>query len=269
MAGRFEGKVAFITGAARGQGRAEAIRLAEEGADILAVDLCEAVSTVTYDGATRADLEATEQAVVALGRRIVTRVVDVRDMEALQAAVDEGVAELGRLDVVVANAGICSYGLLWELTEEQFRTMMDVNVVGTWHTLKAAVPTLIAQGTGGAVVVTSSVAGKKGAPWLSHYVASKFAITGMAKTLANEVGQYGIRVVSVHPFGVDTPMGRDETLPALLADAPEQASIFGAILPPALIEPENVAAAVAYIASDDGRHLTGCEFVIDLGHLSH
>ena len=143
---RFEDRVALVTGAARGQGRAECVRLAEEGADIIAVDVCAPIDTVNYDGATPEDLAETERLVAALGRRIVTRVVDTRDLAGLQAAVDEGVAALGRLDVVVANAGICTYGLLWELTELQFRTMLDVNVLGTWHTIKAVVPTMIAQG---------------------------------------------------------------------------------------------------------------------------
>jgi SDR family mycofactocin-dependent oxidoreductase len=265
---RFEGKVALITGAARGQGRAEAVRLAEEGADIIALDICEALPTVDYTGATPDDLEETERLVKALGRQVVARRVDTRDMAALQAAVDEAVAELGRLDVVVANAGICSYGLLWEISEEKFRTMMDVNIIGTWHTLKATVPFMIQQGTGGAIVVTSSVGGLRGMPWLGHYVASKHAVTGMAKTLANELGQYNIRVISLHPNAVDTAMGTDQTLYATVRDNPALGAIFMNALPATLTEPENVAAAVAFVTSDDGRYMTGSELIIDLGNLA-
>lgn len=268
MTQRFQGKVALITGAARGQGRAEAIRLAEEGADIIAIDVCASIPTVNYEGTTPDDLKATVHAVEGLGRRIESFQADTRDLEALQDAVDRGVEALGRLDVVVANAGICSYGLLWELTSEQFRTMIDVNVVGTWHTFKATVPTLIGQGQGGAIIATSSVGGIRGMPWLGHYVASKHAISGMARTLANEVGQYGIRVMILVPNAVDTPMGTDPTLVASVQANPALGSIFMNALPSTMTEPENVAAAVAFIASDDGRYMTGSEVVIDLGTLA-
>jgi len=161
MEQRFEGKVAFVTGAARGQGRAECVRLASEGADIIAVDVCASIPTVNYDGSTPDDLAETERLVKGLGREIVASIVDTRDLAALQAAVDEGVRALGRLDVVVANAGICTYGLLWELTEEQFHTMIDINVIGTWNTFKSVVPTMIAQDEGGCIIATSSVGGKR------------------------------------------------------------------------------------------------------------
>jgi SDR family mycofactocin-dependent oxidoreductase len=267
MEQRFEGKVAFITGAARGQGRAECVRLAEEGADIIAVDICAPIPTVNYEGSTPEDLIETERLVKASGRQIFTRILDTRDLAALQAAVDEGVRQLGRLDVVVANAGICTYGLLWELTEEQFRTMIDINVIGTWNTLKSVVPTMIEQGDGGCIIATSSVGGKRGMPWLGHYVASKHAITGMAKTLANEVGQYGIRVVSLHPNAVNTHMGTDTTLHGTVGANPHLGAMFISALPTPMYEPDIVAAAVAYIASDEARFMTGNEFVIDLGNL--
>jgi SDR family mycofactocin-dependent oxidoreductase len=264
---RFEGKVALITGAARGQGRAEALRLAEEGADIIAIDICEPVPTVDYPGSQPSDLAETERLVLELGRRILTFQVDTRDMDALQEAVDDALAEMGRLDVVVANAGICSYGLLWELTEEQFRNVIDINVVGTWHTLKATVPYLIQQGSGGSIIVTSSVGGIRGMPWLGHYVASKHAVSGMAKTLANELGQHNIRVMVLVPNAVNTPMGVDPTLLTSVEADPALGSIFMNALPATLTEPENVAAAVAFIASDDGRYMTGSEVIIDLGNL--
>jgi SDR family mycofactocin-dependent oxidoreductase len=268
VAQRFENKVALITGAARGQGRAEAIRLAGEGADIIAVDICEPLPTVTYPGASEADLAETEKAVRGLGRRIATFRADTRDMDALQAAVDQGVGELGHLDVVVANAGICTYGKLWELTEEQFRTMIDINVVGTWHTLKAVAPIMIAQGTGGCIIVTSSIGGIRGVPWLGHYVASKHAISGMAKTLANELGEYNIRVMIIVPNAVNTEMGTDPTLFPRVEAEPMLGAIFANVLPATLTEPETVAAAVAFIASDDGKNMTGSEVVMDLGKLA-
>ncbi len=267
MEHRFEGKVAFVTGAARGQGRAECVRLAAEGADIIAVDICEPIPTVNYDGSTLDDLAETERLVKGLGRQIMASIVDTRDLAALQSAIDEGVRALGRLDVVVANAGICTYGLLWELTEEQFHTMIDINVIGTWNTFKSVVPTMIAQGEGGCIIATSSVGGKRGMPWLGHYVASKHAVTGMAKTLANEVGQYGIRVVSLHPNAVNTHMGTDTTLHGTVAANPQLGAMFMSALPTPMYEPEIVAAAVAYIASDEARFMTGNEFVIDLGNL--
>jgi SDR family mycofactocin-dependent oxidoreductase len=268
MEQRFEGKVALVTGAARGQGRAEVVRLGQEGADIIALDICAPVATVNYEGATADDLAETERAIKALGRQVFARQVDTRDLAALQAAVDEGVRELGRLDVVVANAGICSYGLLWELTEEQFHTMIDVNVIGTWNTLKATVPTMIAQATGGAIIVTSSVGGLRGMPWLGHYVASKHAVTGMARTLANELGEYDIRVMSLHPNAVNTHMGTDATLVDSINAKPALAAIFANALPATMYEPEVVAKAVAFLASDDGRYMTGSEMIIDLGTLA-
>jgi len=206
--------------------------------------------------------------VKGLGRKIVARRVDTRDLNALQAAVDDGVAELGGPDVVVANAGICSYGLLWELTEEEFRTMIDVNVVGTWNTIRVAVPHMLAHGNGGAIVMTASIGGLRGVPWLGHYVASKHAVVGMARTLANELGEYSIRVNSIVPNAVNTPMGTDETLHAAVAAKPELGAIFMNALPSTQTEPEDVAAAVAFLASDEARHTTGTEFVMDLGKLA-
>jgi SDR family mycofactocin-dependent oxidoreductase len=268
MAQRFAGKVALITGAARGQGRAEAVRLAQEGADIIAVDICEAIPTVTYAAATPQDLDETCAQVRACGRRVFAATADTRDLAGLTAAVEAGVAELGRLDVVVANAGICSYGLLWEVTPEQFRTMIEVNVFGTWHTVRAAVPIMIKQGTGGAIIMTSSVGGLRGMPWLGHYVASKHAVTGMARTLANELGEHNIRVISLHPNAVNTPMGTDETLHATVAAAPALGAMFMSALPATLTQPEDVAAAVAFAASDEARYMTGTELVVDLGNLA-
>jgi SDR family mycofactocin-dependent oxidoreductase len=266
---RFHGRVALVTGAARGQGRAAAVRLAEEGADIIAIDVCAPLDTVNYEGTTPADLEETVAQVRERGRRVVAFQADTRDLAALTKAVQAGVAELGRLDVVIANAGICSYGLLWELTEEQFRTTIDVNVIGTWNTIKATVPVLIDQGEQGVVLLTSSVAGRRGMPWLGHYVASKHAITGMAKTLANELGPYDIRVVALVPNAVTTPMGTDVTLHSTAAANPSLGAMFMGSLTTPMMEPEDVAAMVAFAASSDAKYMTGTELVMDLGNLAH
>src|SRR6516162_4927109 len=206
MAGRVAGKVAFITGAARGQGRAHAIRLAEEGADIIAVDICRDYDTVAYPMATEADMAETVKAVEALDRRIVSAVADVRDAAALKAAVDDGGAQLGRLDIVSANAGICTIQSWDEVTPQVWQDTLDTNLTGTWNTMVVSVPHLIAAG-GGSIICTSSTAGIKGLPYLAPYVAAKHGMVGIAKTMANELASHKIRVNTVHPTGVDTPMG--------------------------------------------------------------
>ncbi len=264
---RLDGKVALITGAARGQGRAEAVRLASEGADIIAVDSCADAASTHYPGATREDLDACVKDVEALDRRVVARVADVRDFAALSAAVAEGVAELGRLDVVVANAGICSAAMSWEITPEQWQETLDVNLTGVFHTVKATVPTLIAQGTGGSIVITSSVAGLRGLPFLGHYVASKHGVVGLARTLANELGQYRIRVNTVHPNGVATGMTVPDMQPLIAEHAATLGPIFMSALPDQVSQPEDIAAAVAWLASDDARHVTGSQIPVDLGTL--
>jgi SDR family mycofactocin-dependent oxidoreductase len=206
MTGRVEGKVAFITGAARGQGRSHAIRLAEEGADIIAVDICRDYPTVGYALATEADLAETVKAVEALDRRIVATQADVRDFAALKAAVDDGAAQLGRLDIVCANAGICTVQSWDEVTPAVWQDTLDTNLTGVWNTMTAAAPHLIAAG-GGSIICTSSTAGIKGLPFLAPYVAAKHGVVGIARTMANELARHQIRVNTVHPTGVDTPMG--------------------------------------------------------------
>jgi SDR family mycofactocin-dependent oxidoreductase len=269
MAQRYEGKVAVVTGAARGQGRAHAVRLAEEGADVIVLDVCAPLPTIKYQGSTPDELAETAKTIEGMGRRVVAREVDIRDLEALEAAITEGVAELGRLDVVVGNAGICSAGKLWELTPEEFRTMIDVNLIGTWHTLKVTVPILIEQGTGGAIVLTSSVAGLRGLPFFGHYVASKHAVTGMANSLANELGQYNIRVLTIHPNGVRTEMTTgDPSMNEFLQEYPMLGPIFMGTLPIDMAEPEDIAATVAFLASDEARCMTGSQVAIDLGKLA-
>jgi SDR family mycofactocin-dependent oxidoreductase len=190
MTGRVEGKVAFITGAARGQGRSHAVRLAEEGADIIAVDICAQIGSVPYEMATPADLAETVREVEALDRRIVAAEADVRDYAALKAALDDGVAQLGGLDIVSANAGIASFAPAADLEEATWQDMIDVNLTGVWHAAKAAIPHLIAGGRGGSIVLTSSTAGLVALPNMAHYVAAKHGVVGLMRTLALELAPH-------------------------------------------------------------------------------
>ena len=212
VAGRVEGKVAFITGAARGQGRSHAVRLAQEGADIIAIDICGPVSRNTQvEPATSDDLAETADLVKQLNRRIVTAEVDVRDYDAVKAAVDSGVEQLGRLDIVCANAGIGNGGQTLDRTSEtDWTDMIDVNLSGVWKTVKAAVPHLISQGDGGSIILTSSVGGLKAYAHTGHYIAAKHGVVGLMRTFAVELGQHSIRVNSVHPTNVNTPLFMNE-----------------------------------------------------------
>jgi SDR family mycofactocin-dependent oxidoreductase len=263
VARRFVGKVALVTGAARGQGRAHALRLAAEGADVIALDICEDLATTRYKGATVEDLKETERLVEALDRRIVTAKVDLRDWPAVESAVAAGVAELGRLDVVVANAGMTTFGYTWEIPVEAWRDTIDHNLTAAFHTAKATVPIMIEQGTGGAIVFTSSVAGLKGLPLLADYVAAKHGVTGLAKTLANELAQYRIRVNTVHPHGVNTDLVPG--VRATIEQEPQLGAFYLGTLPDQVSEPEDIAAAVAWLASHEARHITGVQLPVDLG----
>jgi SDR family mycofactocin-dependent oxidoreductase len=265
IAHRFTGKVAFITGAARGQGRAEAERLAAEGADIIAVDVCSQLTTTQYAGATPEDLDETVALVEKLGRRIVARQVDIRDFEALSTALNDGVAELGRLDVVIANAGMTTAARVWEIDAEHWRESIDVNLTGAFHTAKAAVPIMLEQGSGGSIVFTSSVAGLRGLPFLGSYVAAKHGLVGLAKTLANELAEYRIRVNTVHPHGVATDLTVPELFPQVQEFAPDLGTLFIGGLPDQTSSVHDIAAAVAWIASDEARHVTGIQLPVDLG----
>jgi (+)-trans-carveol dehydrogenase len=275
MAGRVEGKVAFITGAARGQGRSHAIRLAEEGADIIAVDIAAQVGSVPYPMATPDDLAQTVKEVEALDRRIVATQADVRDYGAVKAALDEGVAQLGRLDIVSANAGIASYGLAAELDETTWQDMIDTNLTGVWHAAKAAIPHLIEQGTGGSIVLTSSTAGLKAIPNLAHYVSAKHGVVGLMRTLALELAPHSIRVNSVHPTGVNTPMVQNEaSIQLFLPDvenptAEQYAEVMGSLnaLPIPWVEPGDISNAVLFLASDEARYITGVTLPVDAGSL--
>ena len=272
--GLVDGKVALVTGAARGQGRAEAVRLAEEGADIIAVDICESVETIPYEAATLDDLEETAALVRKYGRRIVTVKADVRDFAALQAAVNQGTDELGRLDIVVANAGVMgSLVKAWELTEEDWQTTIDVNLTGVWHTIKATVPYLIRQGTGGSVILTSSMAGLKAVANTANYTAAKHALVGLSRTVAKDAGEYNIRVNTVHPGSIPTKLLLHDMVyrlfrPELEAPGLDDCEhIFAQlnILPDAFQQPEDVANAVLFLASDLSRVTTGTTLTVDGG----
>ena len=277
MTGRVEGKVAFITGAARGQGRSHAIRLAEEGADIIAVDICQDIPTIThlYRGATEADLAETVKQVEALDRRIVATQADVRDFGAVQAALDDGVAQLGHVDVVSANAGIFTFGeQADQVGEQEWQDVVDINLTGVWHTVKAVIPHLVRQGTGGSIILTSSTAGIKGTPNVAPYTASKHAVVGLMKTLALELAPHSIRVNTVHPTGVATDMILNEAafrlfLPGVEHPTREQAAeVFTSTnaLPIPWVEPVDISNAVLWLASDEARYVTGTELKIDAGY---
>ena len=273
MAGRVEGKVAFITGAARGQGRSHAIRLAQEGADIIAVDLCGQVDSVPYPMSTPEDLAQTVKEVEALDRRIVASQADVRDYGALKAALDAGVAELGRLDIVSANAGISSVGRADELPEQTWQDMIDTNLTGVWHAAKAAIPHLKAGGRGGSIIITSSAAGLMAMENIAHYVSAKHGLVGLMRTLALELAPDMIRVNSLHPTTVNTPMIQNEPTYQLFRpdlenptvdDAAESFLMLNA-LPIKWVEPIDISNALLFLASDEARYITGVTLPIDAG----
>ncbi|CAM2802211.1 mycofactocin-coupled SDR family oxidoreductase [Skermania piniformis] len=269
MTGELDGKVVFITGAARGQGRAHAVRLATEGADIIAVDIAGPLPpSVPYDSATPDDLAETIRLVEATGQRIRAEQVDVRDLANLTATVDRGVAEFGRLDAIVANAGISAPQTWDEITPDSFRDIMDINVTGVWNTVIAGARHIIAGGNGGSIVLISSAAGLKMQPFMVHYTASKHAVTGMARGLAAELGKHRIRVNSLHPGAVNTPMGTGDMLAALgrtLETNPPLAHMITPFLPDWVAEPEDVADAVYWLVSGGSRLVTAAAIAVDLG----
>ncbi|WP_179466777.1 mycofactocin-coupled SDR family oxidoreductase [Mycolicibacterium vinylchloridicum] len=276
MAGRVDGMVAFISGAARGQGRSHAVRLAQEGADIIAIDICRAIPDVVYPPSSPADLAQTADLVRGLGRRIVTAEVDVRDYDALTAAVDTGVDQLGRLDIVVANAGIGNAGnRLHKLGEHIWKDMIDINLTGVWHTVKAAVPHILSGGRGGSIILTSSVGGMKAMAHTGHYIAAKHGVVGLMRTFAVELGQHSIRVNSVHPTQVNTPMALNDATFRLFAPHKENpgpedfapVSQMMHTLPTPWVEPEDISNAVLFLASAESRYVTGVQLPIDAGAL--
>ncbi|MDV8071373.1 mycofactocin-coupled SDR family oxidoreductase [Rhodococcus sp. IEGM 1366] len=268
MTGRVSGKVALVTGAARGQGRAHSVRLAQQGADIIAVDIAAPLPGVRYDAATPEDLAETVRLVEELDRRIVSTIVDVRDLEKLRAAVDRGVADLGRLDVIVANAGICIPAPWDQVSPEAFRDTIDVNVVGTWNTVMAGAQHIIDGGRGGSIILTSSYAGVKMQPFMIHYTASKHAVTGMARAFAAELGKHDIRVNSIHPGAVNTPMGSGDMQAALEtagATNPALMNMGTPFLPRWAAESDEIADTVLFLASDESKFITAVPLSIDGG----
>jgi SDR family mycofactocin-dependent oxidoreductase len=277
MAGRVEGRVAFITGAARGQGRSHALRLAQEGADIIAVDICRKISSNSeIPPSTPDDLVETADLIKGLNRRAVTAEVDVRDYDALKAAVDSGVEQLGRLDIICANAGIGNGGQTLDKTrEDDWQAMIDVNLSGVWKTVKAAVPHLISQGQGGSIILTSSVGGLKAYPHTGHYIAAKHGVVGLMRTFAVELGAHFIRVNSIHPTNVNTPMFMNEGTmklfrPDLDNPGPDDLKVaaqFMHVLPVGWVEPVDISNAVLFLASDESRYITGLPLTVDAGSM--
>jgi SDR family mycofactocin-dependent oxidoreductase len=269
MAGRVEGKVAFVTGAARGQGRSHAVRLAEEVADIIAVDLCGPVPGLQYSHATEEDLQETVRQVEAHDRRIIARKADVRDESAMKAAIDEGVAEFGHLDIVVANAGICIIAPWDEVTPEIWNETISTNLTGVWNTVRLTAPHLIEAG-GGSMILTSSAAGLKGLPFLTPYVAAKHGVTGLARAFAHELAEYNIRVNSLHPTGVETAMGEmAEVYPPLLEKHPRLAGMLANSLPIEVTQPRDQSNAVLFLASDEARYVTALAMTVDAGNTQY
>ena len=267
MAGRLEGKVALISGAARGQGRSHAVRLAQEGADIIAFDVCQQLPTVGYKMATPEDLKETAKQVEDLDRRIIAREADVRDGAAVRALVEEGVAELGRLDIVSANAGIATFvPNAWEMEDDVWEETIAVNLTGVWKTLKAAIPAMIDAGNGGSIVITSSTAGIKGMAGIAHYDSAKHGVVGLMRTLAIELAPHSIRVNTVHPTGVNTPMVVNDYMAQFLAEDVGGTNIMN-LLPVELVEPVDISNAVLWLASDEARYVTGTCLPVDAGFL--
>ncbi len=272
--GRLADKVAFITGAARGQGRSHAVRFAEEGADIIAVDACVDFPTTAYPGATEADLAETVRQVEALDRRIVARKADVRDLDGLRAAVKVGVSEFGRLDVVIANAGIGSSQIqIVPSSPQQWGEVVDINLTGVWHTVKAAVPHIVAGGRGGSVLITGSTAALIGLPNVGAYGTAKHGLVGMARTLAIELGPQSIRVNLVHPGNVDTDMLQHQGnyqlfCPDIENPTREDMAVRALamnVLPIPWLEPVDISNAMVFLASDEGRYITGVSLPVDAG----
>jgi SDR family mycofactocin-dependent oxidoreductase len=270
MAGRVEGKVAFITGAARGQGRAHALRLAEEGADIIAIDISEQVEGVPYATARAEDLQETVRQVEALDRRIVAENCDVRDVENMKSVVEKGVAELGRLDIVSANAGVDIVGPWDTMTPEIVRTTLDINLIGVWNTVMASVPHILAGGRGGSIILTSSANGLKAGPWNMAYNMSKYGVTGMAKSFAQELAKHNIRVNSVHPGGVDTPMAQgimnveESGFTKGMEANPDLVGMLTQWLP-GMMPAREISNAILFLASDESAWVTGHALAVDGG----
>jgi SDR family mycofactocin-dependent oxidoreductase len=266
-----DGKVAFITGAARGQGRSHAEVLASAGVDIVGIDVCDQLDSVAYPMATPEDLEQTAELVAKQGRRMIAIQADVRDSAAMHAAVDAGLSEFGRLDIVLANAGIMAHSLPpYANSERAWKDSIDTMLTGVWNTLQATVPHLIAGGRGGAIVITSSSAGLRAqtterSGGADGYFATKFGVVGLMKAYAGALGEHSIRVNSLHPCGVNTPMVVNDFFPQWIQAHPKTATALVNALPVEMVEPIDVSNAVLYLVSDAGRFVTGLEMTVDAG----
>jgi (+)-trans-carveol dehydrogenase len=276
---RLEGKVAFVTGAARGQGRSHCVRMAEEGANIIAIDVCEPLPALPYASATMADLKETARQVAAAGGQIVAGKADVRDDAALKRVVDEGVAKLGRLDIVSAQAGISHLPMLThEIPNDRWREMVDTTLTGSWNAAKVAVPHIIAGGRGGAIVFTSSIMGIRAFPNVGHYVAAKHGIVGLMRTLSVELGPHNIRVTNISPTNVPTDMvcnqdcynlfSPEKAPNATFEDFVEVAKQWHS-LPIGYVEPVDISNALVFLASDEARYITGITLPVDAGFSQH
>jgi (+)-trans-carveol dehydrogenase len=274
MSQRIAGRVAVVTGAARGMGRSHAIRLAEEGADIIVLDICRQVDTNPVPMPTRADLDETVRLVTRTGRRVLAFETDVRDLEAVERAFAAGVAELGRLDIVCANAGIGGFMTVREMTAREWQDTIDVNLTGVWNTAKAAVPYLVDGGRGGCLVFTSSTAGIRAGAHIAHYAAAKHGVLGLMKSLAHELGPYSVRVNAVCPSMVATPMILNKGVYKLFRPDLEDPDVEDAragfarehVLPVPWLEPADVSNAIVFLVSDDARYITGVALPIDAGY---
>jgi (+)-trans-carveol dehydrogenase len=266
--GKLEGKVAFITGAARGQGRAHAVTMAREGADIAVVDICRDLPYPRYSLATYEDLEKTVRQVEALGRKALGIMTDVSNAHDMEEAVQKTIEGFGHIDILVCNAGIADMALTWDITEEWWDMMLDVNLKGYWLAVKYVVPHMLARNTGGRIIMTSSVAGLRGEPGMAHYCASKWGVIGLAKSLAHELAQHNITVNTLHPTGVNTDI---ITGMAKAANMEKEALVdfifLGHAMPVKLIEAEDVANAALWLASDEARYITGQTMMIDAGRM--
>jgi SDR family mycofactocin-dependent oxidoreductase len=271
--GTLDGKVALVTGAARGQGRSHALRLAEEGASIIAIDICGEIEAVSYPMSTPEDLKETTRLVEEQDQQIHAQIADVRDYAALSAAIEEGVAQLGPIDIVVANAGI------WAVSVDQpqerarrervWQDTLDVNLTGVWHTLEATVPAMVARGEGGSITIISSTAGLKGSTAndlsLTAYTAAKHALVGLMRGYAKDLAPYSIRVNTVHPTGVTTPMNMNTIVEEYMAKNPSLALVMANPMPVPSVEPVDISNAVVYLAGPSGRYVTGVTLSVDAG----
>jgi (+)-trans-carveol dehydrogenase len=275
--GLVDGKVALVTGAGRGQGRSHALRLASEGADVIAVDIGGGrVETISYELASEDDLDTTVKEIEAMGRRAVKAVADVRSLSDLQGAVDAGLSELGKIDIVCANAGIGSWAVAWEMTEQQWKDMIDINLTGVFNATRAALPSMVERGEGGSIVLTSSTAGLRAYANTAHYTAAKHGVIGLMKVLAQEAGPHRIRVNAVCPTTVRTPLVINDSTFELFAphlENPTEDDVRESfeslyILPGvAWIEPEDVSDAVLFLCSDAAKYITGVALPIDAGNI--